>query len=85
MRSSSASPHERFEDEKGDEQTMATFETVPLVELKTRLSAKLLPLVEEYRERLEKLGGRPGRQAGAREGGTTRRISGRRSRRRPRC
>src|SRR5690242_9654676 len=35
---------------------MAKFETVPLVELKTRLSAKLLPLVEEYRERLEKLG-----------------------------
>jgi hypothetical protein len=56
MRSSSASPRERFGDEKGDEQPMAKFETVPLVELKTRLSAKLLPLVEEYRERLEKLG-----------------------------
>src|SRR5947208_1172075 len=35
---------------------MAKFETVPWVELKTRLSAKLLPLVEEYRERIEKLG-----------------------------
>jgi len=35
---------------------MAKFETVPLVELKTRLPAKLLPLVEEYRQRLEKLG-----------------------------
>ena len=34
---------------------MAKFETVPLSELKTRLPAKLLPLVEEYREKLEKL------------------------------
>ncbi len=34
---------------------MAKFETVPLAELKTRLSAKLLPLVEEYKEHLEKL------------------------------
>ena len=34
---------------------MAKFETVPLAELKHRLPAKLLPLVEEYREHLEKL------------------------------
>jgi hypothetical protein len=34
---------------------MATFEVVALVELKTRLPAKLLPLVEEYREKLEEL------------------------------
>ena len=34
---------------------MAKFETIPLVELKTRLPAKLLPLVEEYKERLDKL------------------------------
>lgn len=34
---------------------MAKFETVPLMELKTRLPAKLLPLVEEYKGKLEKL------------------------------
>jgi hypothetical protein len=34
---------------------MAKFETVPVAELKTRLPAKLLPLVEEYKEKLEKL------------------------------
>ncbi len=34
---------------------MAKFETVPIGELKTRLPAKLLPLVEEYKEKLEKL------------------------------
>lgn len=34
---------------------MAKFETVPLAELKTRLPAKLLPLVDEYKEKLEKL------------------------------
>jgi hypothetical protein len=34
---------------------MAKFETVPLAELKTRLSAKLLPLVDEYKEKLRKL------------------------------
>jgi len=34
---------------------MAKFEIVPLAELKTRLPAKLLPLVEEYKEKLEKL------------------------------
>jgi len=35
---------------------MAKFETVPLTELKTRLPAKLQPLVEEFKEKLEKLG-----------------------------
>ena len=60
MRSSSGSPSEGLGDEKGDEETMAKFETVPLVELKTRLSAKLLPLVEEYREKLGKLGAEQG-------------------------
>jgi hypothetical protein len=34
---------------------MAKFETVPIGELKHRLPAKLLPLVEEYREKMEKL------------------------------
>lgn len=34
---------------------MAKFETVPIGELKHRLPAKLLPLVEEYREKLGKL------------------------------
>jgi hypothetical protein len=34
---------------------VAKFEVVALMELKTRLPAKLLPLVEEYREKLEKL------------------------------
>jgi hypothetical protein len=34
---------------------VATFETVLIGELKHRLPAKLLPLVEEYREKLEKL------------------------------
>lgn len=34
---------------------MAKFEVVPLAELKTRLSAKLMPLVEEYKDKLAKL------------------------------
>ena len=34
---------------------MAKFEPVPIGELKHRLPAKLLPLVEEYREKMEKL------------------------------
>jgi hypothetical protein len=34
---------------------MAKFETVPIGELKHRLPAKLLPLVEEYKDKLEKL------------------------------
>ncbi len=34
---------------------MAKFATIPIGELKHRLPAKLLPLVEEYREKLEKL------------------------------
>jgi hypothetical protein len=40
---------------------MAKFETVPIGELKHRLPAKLLPLVEEYKDKLEKL---PGDQGG---------------------
>jgi len=39
---------------------VAKFETVPLAELKTRLPAKLMPLVEEYRDKLEKLGANQG-------------------------
>jgi hypothetical protein len=35
---------------------MAKFETVPVAELKTRLPAKLLPLFEEFKAKLEKLG-----------------------------
>jgi hypothetical protein len=34
---------------------MAKFETVPLGELKYRLPGKLMPLVEEYKEKREKL------------------------------
>jgi len=34
---------------------MAKFETVPIGDLKHRLPAKLLPLVEEYKDKLEKL------------------------------
>jgi hypothetical protein len=34
---------------------VAKFETVPIGELKHRLPAKLLPLVEEYKDKLEKL------------------------------
>jgi hypothetical protein len=34
---------------------VAKFEVVSVTELKTRLPAKLLPIVEEYREKLEKL------------------------------
>jgi hypothetical protein len=34
---------------------MAKFATVPIGELKHRLPAKLLPLVEEYKDKLEKL------------------------------
>jgi len=45
---------------------MAKFETVPLAELKTRLPAKLMPLVEEYKGKLEKC--ELGREAGPREG-----------------
>lgn len=35
---------------------MAKFETVPIAELKKRLPAKLLPLVEEFKGKMEKLG-----------------------------
>ena len=34
---------------------MAKFEVVALMELKTRLPAKLMPLVEEYKDKLAKL------------------------------
>jgi hypothetical protein len=37
------------------EADVAKFEIVPVAELKTRLPAKLLPLVEEYKEKLDKL------------------------------
>ena len=47
---------------------MAKFETVPIGELKHRLPAKLLPLVEEYKEKLEKLSADQGGEAGPREG-----------------
>src|SRR5262245_23818119 len=39
---------------------MVKFETVPIGELKHRLPAKLLPLVEEYREKLGKLSAEQG-------------------------
>jgi hypothetical protein len=39
---------------------VAKFETVPIGELKHRLPAKLLPLVEEYREKLGKLSAEQG-------------------------
>jgi len=39
---------------------MAKFETVPIGELKHRFPAKLLPLVEEYREKLGKLSAEQG-------------------------
>ncbi len=58
---------------------MAKFETVPIGELKHRLPAKLLTLVAEYKDKLEKL---PADQGGrlVLEKGTTPRISGGRSR-----
>src|SRR5262249_45475179 len=40
---------------KGSPYGMAKFETVPLAELKNRLPTKRLPLVEEYKDKLEKL------------------------------
>src|SRR5437867_584236 len=39
----------------GKRNTVAKFETVALAELKTRLPAKLMPLVEEYKAKLGKL------------------------------
>lgn len=47
---------------------MATFEIIPLAELKRRLPAKLLPLMEEYKEKLTKLGVDQRRPARPREG-----------------
>ena len=59
---------------------MAKFETVPIGELKHRLPAKLLPLVEEYRAKLEKLtaeqGGRLTREEGRRREGAPPRPKG---------
>jgi hypothetical protein len=60
---------------------MAKFETVPIGELKHRLPAKLLPLVEEYKEKLEKLSADQ-RGKLVLEKGATRRSFGGRSRRR---
>jgi hypothetical protein len=53
---------------------MAKFEVVALAELKTRLPAKLQPLVEEYRDKLEKLSASQGRKL-VPEKGTTRKDS----------
>jgi hypothetical protein len=53
---------------------MAKFETVPLPELKHRLPGKLMPLVEEYKEKLGKLGANLGAKL-VLEKGTIRRIS----------
>jgi len=47
---------------------MAKFETVPIGELKHRLPAKLLPLVEEYKDKLAKLSADQGARLNAREG-----------------
>src|SRR3989304_2765078 len=47
---------------------MAKFETVPLAELKRRLPAKLLPLMEEYKEKLGKLGADQGGRLGLEKG-----------------
>jgi hypothetical protein len=57
--------------------SVAKFEVVALMELKTRLPAKLLPLVEEYREKLEKLGANQAGGSRSRRA-MTRRISARR-------
>jgi hypothetical protein len=39
---------------------VAKFETVSIGELKHRLPAKLLPLIEDYRDKLEKLSAEQG-------------------------
>jgi hypothetical protein len=56
---------------------MAKFETVPIGELKHRLPAKLLPLVEEYREKLEKLTPDQGARLTLEKGMTRRSFGGR--------
>jgi hypothetical protein len=58
---------------------MAKFETAPIGELKHRLPAKLLPLVEEYRVKLAKLTSDQGGRLTL-EKATTQRISGPQSR-----
>ena len=62
---------------EGERNHIAKFELVALAELKTRLPAKLQALVEEYRDKLEKLSASQGGKL-VLEKGTTRRISGRR-------
>jgi hypothetical protein len=47
---------------------MAKCEVIALMELKTRLPAKLLPLVEEYPEKLEKLSATKGHGSSSRRG-----------------
>ena len=47
---------------------MAKFETVPIGELKHRRPAKLLPLVEEYREKMGEAHGGAGWPTDPREG-----------------
>jgi hypothetical protein len=56
---------------------VAKFETVPIGELKHRLPAKLLPLVEEYREKLEKLTADQGAQLTLEKGGDPKELRGR--------
>ena len=65
--------------EKGDR--LAKCEVVALMELKTRLPAKLLPLVEEYRGSSRSSRQTRGRGSRLRRG-MTRRICGRRLRQR---
>jgi hypothetical protein len=55
---------------------MAKFEMVPIGELKHRLPAKLLPLVEEHKDKLEKLSADQGGKL-VLEKGTTPRTFGR--------
>jgi hypothetical protein len=54
---------------------VAKFETVPLAELKTRLPAKLMPLVEEFKEKIEKLSADQGGRLILEKRATTRRTS----------
>lgn len=66
MQLSKRSPLGRFE--QGNRETMTKFETVPIAELKTRLPAKLLPLVEEFKGEAGEALRRPGRAAHVGEG-----------------
>jgi hypothetical protein len=56
---------------------VARLEVVPVAELKTRLSAKLMPLVEEYKDKLAKLAADVGGSSSSRRA-MIRRISERR-------